>query len=741
MPEHNLGAHGDPLPFQGQEAEVDPIFSIDIPRLISTLRRNAYLIVGIIFVMLVLGVIATTLMTPKYTATGSVQINQEAARVLKTEDDMEPASSSQDVERFLQTQVDVLRSRATEYRVARELKLLDNPRFFAAMGVPVDLANFTPEERREAALKLIRGNLGVTLPRMSRVVTINFTSPDPKLAAQVVNAFSRAFIQSNLQRKYDSSSYAREFISRQLAEAKERLEGSERALNSYAREAGLIRTQSGATSSEGGTSSGPSTSVTTASLVQLNQVANDARATRIAAEQRWNSARVAPLLSIPAVLSNQAVQEMLQERAKQSASLRQERARHLESHPSVQQLSAQVSELDRQINDLASGIRNGIRDEYRVALQQERSLDSQVSGLKDATLAEQDRGVRFGILAREADTNRTMYEGLLQRFKEVSASAGLSSNNISIIDEAEPPVVPSSPKLWVNMFLSLVAGCGLAVAVVFIRERIDDSIRVPEDAERKLELPVIGVIPIAREGADLLEELLSPRTNVAEAYHALRTSLIYSSPEGLPRSLLVTSSQPSEGKSTTSFAVAHDIARLGKRVILVDTDLRRPSLHRIIGIDNSVGVVDLITHHASSVSPIRPSGYENLAFISSGPVPPNPTELLSSNRMRELLNQLHQEYDIVVLDGPPVLGLADAPILSALAEATLFVVEAGRSRRGGAKAAIRRLRSAHGRLVGSVLTKFDSKRAGTQYYGNEYYYYGSEAPGEAPTKERRGARS
>lgn len=715
------------------ESKSDALFEIDIHRLYSAARRNLLLFLAILVAALILGFVVTMLTTPKYLASGSVQIDQEAARVLKSESDLEPVSTAQDAERFLQTQTDILKSRAMAIRVARELRLLDSPRFFTAMGVSAGYDTLTPAERQETTLEQMKENLFIELPRQSRVVTIRFRSPDPVLAAQIVNTYSRAFIQSNLQRKFDSSAYARDFLSRQLTDAKEKLEASERALNNYARDAGLIKTQvnPGIGAGNGGV---PSQSVTTASLVQLNEVANQARAARIAAEQRWNSARQASLLSIPQVLSNPAIQNLLQERAKKTAELREERARHLESHPSVLQLEAQVAELDGQVNAIASGIRTGIRDDYQVAVQQERALDAQVGSLKNATLTEQDRGVRYGILAREADTNRTMYDGLLQRFKEVSASAGLTSNNISIIDEAEPPSLPSSPKLWLNLLISLAAGGVIGLAVVFLRERIDDSIRIPEDAERKLGIPVIGTIPMTDEEIAPIEELMLPRTGLAEAYNALRTSLIYSSPDGLPSSLLVTSSQSSEGKSTTAFAVAHGLSRLGKRVVLIDTDLRRPSLHKILKVDNNLGIVDLITQRVTSESPIRLSGYENLSFLSSGPIPPNPTELLSSPRMRELVNQLQQEFDVVVLDGPPVLGLADAPILSALADATLFVVESNRSHRGGAKAAIRRLRGAHSHILGCVLTKFDVRQAGTQYYAYEYYYYGSDDPAKGRSK-------
>lgn len=701
---------------------------LDIRALWTTFRRNFLLIAGTIAAALLAALLITLLTTPRYVAQASVQIDQESDRVLASQD-VEPATAYQDADRFLQTQVDVLQSRAMAVRVAQALRLFGNAGFYRAMGAKPSPLSATPDRgaEQEATLALLRNNLTVTLPRNSRVVGIAFESPDAVLAARIANTYAQTFITGNLQRRYESSAYARDFLGNQLVEAKARLETTERQLNNYARAAGLISTQTAAQPPEGGRPAGGTQSVTTASLVQLNQAYNAAQAARIAAEQKWHTVERAPLLSIADVLANRAVQDLLQQRAQKTVSLREERARHRDDYPAVQEALAQVNEIDTQLNVLATGIRNAIRDDYRQAQQQEQALAQQVAGLKGATLSEQDRSVRYNILAREVDTNRTLYDGLLQRYKEVSAAAGIASNNISVVDRADPPRTPATPKLFLNMALALIAGLILSAALVFFREQIDDAVRSPADVEAKLGLSLLGTIPRARKDGTVLSELAVPRSPIAESYSALRTSLMLSTMEGLPPILLITSSQPAEGKSTSSFAIATDLAKLGKKVALIDADLRRPSLHKVLSQSNAVGLSNLLTRQADLDDVIRrPEGRE-FAFIPSGPIPPNPTDLIAGDRFTEVLDMLRRTFDVTIIDGPPVLGLADAPMLSSAIDATLLIVESNRGFRGRTKGAVRRLRAGRGRLVGAVLTKFDAKAAGLgQDYGYDYYTYHAE---------------
>jgi capsular exopolysaccharide synthesis family protein len=702
-------------------------FGIDFRALWLILRRNLWVIVGIVVAAVVLGLVATMLMTPKYIASASVQIDQEADQVLDTQDQVQPTVAYQDADRFLQTQVDVLNSQAMMIRVAQALNLFNDPKFFGEMDVtppPPDPAVPRDQQLRDATLQAISDNLSVSLPRDSRVATISFKSPDPQLAATVANSYASEFIKNDLQRKFNSTAYARNFLSQQLGEAKARLEQSEQDINDYARQFGLIKTDQ---TNPDGSSTTNSTSVTTASLILLNQAANQATADRISAEEDWRTVEQTPLLSIPEVLTNKAIQDLLDQRATTQASLSDERTKHLDAYPTVQQLKAQLAEINRQITTIATGIKQSIRQQYDSARQREAALQAQVNGLKNATLTEQDRSVRYNILARDADTNRTLYEGLLERYKEVSAAAGITASNISVVDQASVPIKPSSPRLVLNLALALLAGLALAGGAVFVREQLDDAIRAPEDVERKLGLATLGIIPTT-EAEDLRDELAAPRSPLAEAYNSLRTSLLYSTPRGMPPALFITSSQASEGKSTTSYALALGLAKLGQRVVLVDADLRRPAQHRAFGTHNNSGLSDLLTAHSDIAAVLQATDTANLSFIAAGPVPPSPAELLGNQRMADILDALKRDFDAVILDGPPVLGLADAPLIASMVGNAVFVIEANRGHRGTTKVALRRLRTGHAHILGAVLTKFDPKKATSDYaYGGyQYYQYGHE---------------
>lgn len=486
---------------------------IDLQSIAAIVIRNRWIIALILLVCIVGGLAVSMLTVPLYRASASVQIEQRTAKVLGTEDE-ESYSSSAEADRYLQTQVDVIRSRALAIKVADELRLTTRSDFLTAMGIDRDAA-LTPQRLRLAVLNALQGSLSVTLPSNSRVVTIAFASRSPDVSAEIANAFVRGYIESNLQRRFDQSSYARNFLSGQLAQAKARLEQSELAANAYARQERLIDASQAA--SAVGQGQAPR-SITAADLVQLNQVYNQAQATRVQAQEQWQRARNTPLASLPDVLANPAVQELSRRRAELQASYQQERQRHKEDYPTVRQAQAAIDEIDRQIRMIGTSILNSIRYSYETAANQERAFARRIDQLKSATLSEQDRSVRYNILKREADTNRELYEGLLQRFREISAASGATNNNVAVIDRAEAPTRPFAPRPTVNVALAGLLGLALSGVAVFVRERLDDAIREPGDAERKLGLPLLGIMPRA-DVSDLLRELNSPRSPLIEAAH------------------------------------------------------------------------------------------------------------------------------------------------------------------------------------------------------------------------------
>jgi len=720
--------HLSPADDFGEEAEAfrqAASGGFDLRYFTALLRANLALIGAILAAVLAIAVVVTMLDRPRYTASSAIQINDTGNRVIGDRDDSTAQiNNSWDVDRFLKTQTDVFKSRGLAVRVAQKLKLYDDPRFFAAMEVDPPAKGTPRDVVRDQTVSLLRGNLAVDLPRDSRVVTIGFNSADPAVAAQVANAFVGEFIEASLQRKFDSTAYARDFVSGQLADAKARLETSERELNNYARQSGIIRTRTAA-QVDGRNGDNTGGSVTTANLLQLNAAANDARTQRIIAESRWRSVGNGNPLGSREVLANPAVVNLMTERARKEAALQEELVRHLDDYPAVQEKRAELARINSELSAAARSVRSSIQAEYDAALRAERDLAAQVGQLKGATLAEQDNSVRLALLEREAETNRTLYDSLLGRYNELFATAGISASNVAVIDVAEAPLSPSSPSLVRNLVLALLFGLGLAAIAVFLKDQLDDAIRVPEDVEHKLRLPLLGVIPKA-QGRNPDGDLDDPKSAVSEAYNSLRGALLYSTTNGLPQVLLVTSAQPEEGKTTTSYAIASGLARMGRRVVLIDADLRRPSVHRRIGYDNARGLTSLLTTTDAYDSALQLSSQPQLTLMPSGPIPPSPTELLASTRMEQLVTELARNFDVVVIDSPPILGLADSPVLSAIADGVIFVVESNRGRRGALKGALRRLRAMRPIVLGAVLTKFDPARSGnrySEYYGYNYYNY------------------
>lgn len=692
-------------------------FDFDFRRLFSLLYRQRVGMGIIVGACLLLGLAAILLLPKIYEAHSSVQIDQSSAKVLGTEE-QDPISSVVDADRFLQTQVDILNSRDQAGRVADKLGLAANTDFLTAMGAKMPDEN-TPAELRGAVIDALQDALQVDLPRSTRVVNITVKSRDPKLAMQIANAYSDVFIASNVERKYQTSDYARTFLKSQITQAKASLEASEKALLAYARSANLLDVSAGV---HNGMPSTGAASLVTSQLVDVNSNLSAATTARIAAEQHWGQVKSQPALTMPEVLSNPAVQTMLQRRSDANAALFQLRQHLKPDHPSVLQAQAQYEEVDKELGALAENLKRSVYEQYLIAKAQEQSITGQVNKLTTDTLSEQDRQVQYNTLKREVDTNRELFESLMQRFDQVNAEAGISANNITPVDVAEMPTEPSSPRRLLILFLSLFGGVGLAVFYAFARDYLDDAIRNPTDVEVKLGVPLLGVIPAVSEGepAKLIDQ---PKSAIAEAYNSVRTSIELSSSQGLFPTLLVSSASKGEGKSTTAYAIARQFATINKRVLLVDVDMRRPSLHRFFGQklgDKGFSSALAGLHGVDDV--IQQSGIENLSFMVAGPLPPDPASLLASGKAHELVHSLTERFDLVLLDGPPVLALADALQLSALADATVFVVEAGETQLGQTRNAISRLTRANGKLIGAVVTKYSAEDDRYSYY-NSYYNY------------------
>jgi succinoglycan biosynthesis transport protein ExoP len=719
----------DPYGIGNQWVESPPAEDgLDLARYFRILVKHRWIIIASILGALAVGVGITLLMTPIFSAEATLKIDRESARIVDTQS-IEPQEGSGATDEFFQTQYGLLKSRALAVNVIDRLGLGTGDTFFKAMRirVPKSGAGSSAADYRRKAVDILQKRLGVSPVRGSRLVKVSFDSPDPALAARIANTTAEEFIASNLNRRYESSDYARQFLETKLAEVKTKLEASEHQAADYATREKIINVAPTTEDSKANASQ----SLEVTSLVSLNNSLSTARGERIKAEQRWRQSLTASPDSLPEVLQNLTIQNLVQTRAKLQGEYQEKRKIFKPDFQDMVALQAQITELDNQIQHEVHSIQNSLEINYTVALNQEKAFEAQVHKLQGNTLDMDQRTIQYGILQREADTNRTLYDGLLQRYKEIGVAGGISTNNVSIVDRAEVPVKPSKPRPALNLILAAVVGVGLGVVLAFALELLDESIAMPEDIEAKLGLPLLGSVPKLSKGETPLGALADERSAFSEAYYSIRTALQFSTAQGAPSTVLITSSRPSEGKSTTALAVAKNFARIGVNVLLVDGDMRNPSMHRLMAADNSKGLSNVLTGALSVEQAAIPTDIQGLSFIPCGPLPPNPAQLLASEGLAVFLEEALKTYAMVVIDGPPVLGLADAPTLAAVVEGTVFVVESKGTRRGLGKIAVQRLLTGRGRLLGGILTKFDAKQS-TYGYGAGYAYAYDYNYGEKP---------
>jgi capsular exopolysaccharide synthesis family protein len=713
-----------------EQGSKDEINLLDYWRI---LVKRKWTVLATMAMVLVIVLVNTLLTTPMYRSVATLQIERSAMQVIQVNGmNGEGGAVDYDVS-FQQTQIGLLKSRALAQRVVSQLGLAESDEwerlwpgsawqklaslFRPAKAAPRAAAAKASDARLAALTGAFSGGFSVEPVRNSSLVRVVYDSPSPEFSQRAANAIAENFIASNLERRFDSTSYAKAYLEDRLQELKLKLEDSERKLVQFAQKEQIVTSgdESGANLSE-------------QNLGSLNAAYAKAKEERIKAEARWQQA---PSLSGTGLQNsageNPMIKTLQESRGKLLLEYQDKLRLYKPDYPVMQQLKAQIDEINTQIAAEERNIRSGIQAEYQAALQQERMLASQLSGMKGEVLDLQGRSIQYNIFKREVDTNRQLYDALLQRYKEIGVAGGVSTNNISIVDRAEPGY-KFKPSLRMNLLLAALAGLVLGVLLALAFEYLDDTIKNPEDVEKLIGVPLLGAIPFLKAPQTPAKALQDVRSAFSEAYRSLRTALQFSTDRGVPRTLLITSANPSEGKSTTALVLGQFYAQLGKRVLIVDCDLRNPSLHRALGVPNEEGLSNYLAGALKPTDLIRPTEFERLMYLPSGPLPPNPAELLMGSKMVSLLTVAAERFDLLILDGPPVMGLADAPILANLAHGTLVVIHAGETRVAVIKNAVKRLHAARGHIVGAVLTYFQPQHAGHEYGGYNYYSYGGGRP-------------
>lgn len=690
---------------------------------LSMFRRRKFVVLGCVAGALIVGLLVTFLMTPRYTASVTIAVQRESRNFAMVQGaDNRETSNAADLE-FYQTQYGLLQARSLAERVATSLRLYDDQQFLREGGARKAkdwFVNGQPNaaappraKRTQIAAEALLKNVKVAPQRLSSLINISYTSPRPELARRVADAWGEQFIGQTLERRFEATSYARKFLEQRLTSLRDRIDESERRLVGYASRENIINLPA-VNEGNGNASGDGERSLLTDDLSTLNRELSQATADRVTAQSRLGGASG----SVTESLQNTAIAGLRQRRAEAAADYARLMAQFEPGYPPAQALKQQIDQLDRSITREEARVGQSLQQTYRAAADRETLLKQRVGQLTGGVLDLRRRSIQYNIYQRDANTNRQLYDALLQRYKEIGVAGGIGVNNISIVDSAKLPERPSSPWLLLNMVIALFAGLVVGIAIAIALEQIDQGITDPSEVERLLRLPLLGTIPKLDDG-DPLAILQDRKSALAEAYMSLQTTLGFSTDHGIPRTVAVTSTRPAEGKTTTSYALALAIARANRRVLLVDGDMRSPSINHLLSLGNDKGLSNYLSGNDDVDSLVHRAVMDRLDIMTAGPHPPSAPELLSSDRFETLVKILLERYDHIIIDSPPVMGLADAPLLGSRMEGVLFVVEARHTQKGTVKVALDRLRGTQSPLLGVVLTKFQSRHA---HYGYGYDY-------------------
>jgi polysaccharide biosynthesis transport protein len=750
-------------PWTSTEAEA----AADLRAYWRVIRKRRWTILSIAAVVFTVTVIATLREKPKYQAVAMLEIEKENPNILTVQDLFQLDNVS---DTYLETQYKVLESGTLARRVISELGLEKLDEFNpptpwwtgerASVGKTQTFGSIddSAEDNSDAmhnALKRFIEDLDVEPIKRSRLVQVSFESQDPVLAAEIVNALASNYTDENLEQRWNATQKASEWLAQQLDGLKAKLEKSEDELQQYAQQNGLLFLEN---------QTGQQENIVDERLRELQDELTKAQADLYEKEALYRQVQAGELDSLPGIVDNKLIQDLTLQLSQLESQYAQLATTFDPAYPKVKQVQGQIDAVQKILNQERARAVNRIVDDYQAAARREALVRQAFIAQQAQANQVAEKSVQYNILKREVDTNKQLYEGLLQRLKEAGVSAGLKASNIRVVDSAMPPKKPSKPRIPLDLALGLFAGLGLGIGAAFVQEHLDNTLKNTEDVQRFLQLPALAMIPAveslnghstvyglhngkngatngngnAKRNGKLslgqwyrIDSDAAKQSALAEAFRGLRTSVLLSAADRPPRSLLITSAQPSEGKTTISTNLAISMAQLGQRVLLIDADLRRPSLHRILHLDNARGIVSYLAGQETWNKVIQPSGVGNLDALVCGPIPPNPAELLSSERMMVLLREASQEYSLVILDSPPLLNVADSRVLATRAEGVVLVVKGGVTPRELAQRAEAYVTNVGANIIGVVLNDIDVRRDEYSYYSYHYDGYGMEANEES----------
>ncbi len=716
------------------------------------LKRKWTILVCALVVVTVAG-LASLRITPIYDAVARVSIFGQTSNLLNFSKSQ--SADLDEAQLSIDTQVRILQSNTLALLVIRKLNLDGRPEFAGPSGSdakPGAISKLSRQNlgREEQLLQTFQGNLRVQQVPNTAIVEIRYSSPDPALAAEIANATADSFIEQNIKSRYDSTITAADWLSKQLADLQIKVETSQAKLVEYQKEHNII----GADDKQ---------NLTVEKLDGLSKELTQAQVQRIQKESQYDIVRGTNPEAVGIVLQDPLLSSFRQQQTELEAQDAQLSSQFGSSYPKVQEVRSRLALIKDAYNkELQNGIRR-VQNDYDAAVKREQMLQGALDA--QTTVADQLNvsAIEYKLLREEADSNRRLYDGLLEKLKEASLAAALNSSNIRIVDKARVPMAPARPNIPRNLEYALMLGLIGGIAIAFVLESMDTTVRTPEQVEAVSGLSMLAMIPMKGElqrptprrvtgllkgtqqeqvPAVSLVTCLEPQSEIAEAYRALRTSILLSSAGGPPHSIVFTSPMPQDGKTMTSINTAIVLAQQGKKVLLVDADLRRPGVHRAFGLRQQLGLSNVLSGGADVGMATFTTQQRNLFVMPAGAMPPQPSELLSATLLQELLTQWRDEYDHVIIDSPPALSVTDAVLLSVQADAVILVVRANQTTTGAVLRARDLLLHVKCSLLGVVLNAVDLASLGDYYSGSRYslYYTDSRRKGasRAPVEEDDG---
>jgi succinoglycan biosynthesis transport protein ExoP len=690
---------------------------------VRVLYKRRWAAVTVFTIIMLAVTVYTFTVTPIFEAQVRLLIEAENPNVVAFKQVIEEREANAD---YYQTQYSMLQSRSLARKTLDSLNLWNHPAFAAADGARI--ANGVTHEvadetaAQSLAIDAFLEGLVVAPIRNSRLVDVRYRSPDAALAAAAARALAQAYIQRNLEYRFLASKEASDWLSERLAEQRTHVEAAETALQRYRER-------------NDGISMEDRQNIVVQKLADLNAAVTRAKTDRIQKEALFRQLEAmqsggssAMLDTVPAILTNGFIQQQKSDLAQLQNQYAQMSEKLGAKHPDIVKIMSGIETAQTKLQAEIAKVGHSMRNEYRATVAQERALTEALDTQKAAALAMNQNAIEFGVLQREVESNRQIYDSLMQRSKETGVSGELRTSNIRIVDDAEVPGEAIAPRKGLNLMLAGLCGMLASLGFVFFFEYLDSRIKTPDEITTHLGVTFVGLLPAIAPAAGGSQPLLTSGVppNFIEAFRVIRTNVLFSSADQGSRSLLVTSTCPGEGKSVVASNLAMSLGQIGQRVLLIDADMRKPRVHDIFDVPQEPGLSNLLVGNAKTSETLRKAGSSGLWLLPAGRIPPNAVELLGSQRFHEFLRSLTADFDWVVIDSPPVMAVADAAVVAHCASDVLFVVGAEMTARQAAQRAIERLQQARARILGAVLNRVDLDRHAyfySQYYRREYTTY------------------